>query len=118
MYAASEASDETLAFLLSKGASPDVMDYDNHATALVAAIQTKCSSTINLLAPMTKRGLDKAVRYLAIHNTDITPSIEDLLRRTASNKETARQGVVAASQWGATKILKILTQGCDKSTLN
>ena len=38
MSAASEGADETVAFLLSKGASPDLMDISNQ-TALVMAIQ-------------------------------------------------------------------------------
>ena len=49
MYAALRASDETVAFLLSKGALPDIMDTHNR-TALEAAIQFNCSSTIDMLA--------------------------------------------------------------------
>ena len=60
MHAADGASDQTVAFLLSKGASPDLMDKDGD-TALVYAIQTSCSSTIDLLAPVTQKG--KVVRF-------------------------------------------------------
>ena len=49
MSAALGAADETVAFLLSKGASPDLMDKDGQ-TALVFAIYSSCSSTIDLLA--------------------------------------------------------------------
>ena len=62
MYAASRAADETVDFLLSKGASPDLLDYINR-TALASAIQNKCSSTIDLLAPMTMKGLETSLKY-------------------------------------------------------
>ena len=65
MFAASDAADETVAFLLSKGANPDLMD-KNGQTAITLAIQTMCSSTIDLLAPVTQKGLGEALGNLAI----------------------------------------------------
>ena len=47
MHAASKAADETVAFLLSKGASPDIID-NTDGSALVMAIHSECSSTIAL----------------------------------------------------------------------
>ena len=38
------------------------------------------------------------------------------MRRAATDEVTARKGVGYASRWGATRILKILTQGWDKDT--
>ena len=64
MCAAEGAGDETVAFLLSKGADPDLME-NNGKTALVDAIQTSCSSNIDLLAPVTQKGLGKALACLA-----------------------------------------------------
>ena len=118
MYAASQAADETVAFLLSKGASPDLMDYNN-VTALVHAIQNKCSSTIDVLAPVTMKGLDGAVISLAAYHAELTPAVEDLLRRVAaSDNDAVTMGVAYAAEFGAARILKILTQGWDKNTLD
>ena len=54
MSAAIQAADETVVVLLSKGASPDLMDNYN-ATALEHAIQSKCSSTITLGKPSSAK---------------------------------------------------------------
>ena len=117
MSAAVFASDETVAFLLSRGASPDLMENSN-ATALVAAIQSGCSSTIDLSAPTTKKGLDKALQWLAAYHTELTPAVEELLRRAASDKDAVRMGVGYATNFGAARMLKILTQGWDRNTLD
>ena len=116
-YAATGAADEAVAFLLSEGASPDLMDNKNR-TALVDAIQTECSSTIDLLAPVTTKGLDEALAFLAAYHTDLTPAIEDLLRRAASDKDALRMGVTYATNFGAASMLQILTQGWNKDTLD
>ena len=116
MCAATNAADETVAFLLSKGASPDIMKRDN-LTALGVAIQHNCSSTIDLLAPVTTKGLDRAVSLLATYRTKLTPAVEDLLRRAASDRNVVRVGVTLAARFGAASMLKILTQDWDKNTL-
>ena len=77
MSAALGAADETVAFLLSKGASPDLMN-NNGQTALVAAIQTMCLSTIDLLAPVTQKGLGSALMALAIWKAMLTPDVKEL----------------------------------------
>ena len=100
MCAASRASDETVAVLLSKGASPDLM-CKNNGTALAFAIGSKCSSTIALLAPVTKKGLDSALISLAAYHTELTPAVKDLLRRAASDKDAVKKGVVYATNIGA-----------------
>ena len=74
MSAALGAADETVAFLLSKGASPDLMNKHGQ-TALVAAIQTLCLSTIDLLAPVTQKGLAEALINLATWQTELTLSL-------------------------------------------
>ena len=109
------AADETVAFLLSKGASPDLMV--SNVTALSFAISSECSSTIDLLAPVTAKGLDESVLSLATFHIELTPAIEELLRRAASDKNAVRMGVTYATQFGATRMLKILTQDWDKNTL-
>ena len=57
MEAAAVGADETVALLLSKGADPDLMNSYYH-TALTCAIYSQCSSTVALLAPVTKKGLE------------------------------------------------------------
>ena len=124
MYAALKAADETVAFLLSKGASPDVLD-NNNQTALVYAINSHCYSTISLLAPVTRRSLGAALANLATKQTKVIPAIEDLLRRAAlepavpmAPPESVRMGLHYASQFGATGMLKILTEGWNKNTVH
>ena len=77
MTAAHGGSDETVAFLLSKGADPDLM-CNNGDTALVAAIQFQRLSTIDLLALVTQKGLRAALENLAVFKTDLTPAIKEL----------------------------------------
>ena len=114
--AASEAADETVAFLLSKGASPDVLN-NNKQTALVFAIHTLCSSTIALLAPVTTKHLGAALDNLAAFKPELTPIVQDLLiRRAALDKYNLGQGVGFATYYGAAAMLKILTKGWNKKT--
>ena len=94
------AADETVAFLLSKGADPDLMNKDGK-TALQHAIYSKCSSTIDILAPVTRKGLGGAVASIAFYQTELTPAVEDLLRRSALDQEALRKGVANAAQVGA-----------------
>ena len=117
MYAARVGADETVALLLHKGASPHLMN-NSRRTALVYAIQSECSSTIDLLAPVTTKGLDRALANLAAYHTKLTPAVEDLLRRAASDKVASRVGVDYASEYGAASMLKVLTKGWDKDTLD
>ena len=93
MAAAGRAADETVAFLLSKGASPDLLD-NNGQTALVDAIKTTCSSTIDLLAPVTQKGLGSALDYLAAWKTELTPAVKELLVRASSDMDALSQGVL------------------------
>ena len=117
MNAALKGADEAVAFLLSKGASPDLVNKCNW-TALAFAIQTKCSSTIDLLAPVTKKGLDRALQHLATYHTELTPAVEDLLRRARSDEDAVMKGLHYATNFGATRMLEILTQGWDKNTID
>ena len=117
MLAAWGGADETVAFLLSKGASPDLLN--NHGqTALVLAIHAMCSSTIDLLAPVTQKCLDSALRNLAAWRTELTPAVKELLIRASSDEEALITGVIWASKMGAASMLKILTNGWDKNTLD
>ena len=110
MYAALTAADETVTFLLSKGADPDLMAGDNGNTALECAISSQCSSTIALLAPVTKKRLGDALANMALQKTELTPAVEHLLKRTCRLDEVAAEvGLVNAVHYGATKMLKILT---------
>ena len=80
MYAASRAADEAVAFLLSKGANPEIMD-KVEMTALAHAILSGSPSTVSILAPVTRKSLDEAIKFLAIKDTELTPEVSDLLRR-------------------------------------
>ena len=74
MAAALGAADETVAFLLSKGADPDLVNKKGR-TALVFAIQTVCSSTIDLLAPLTQKSLGGALVNMAHWKTELTRGV-------------------------------------------
>ena len=117
MDAAFGAADETVAFLLSKGADPDLMN-KNGNTALVFAIQSMCSSTIDLLAPVTQKGLEGALRNLATWQTELTPAIKELLVRASSEEDALGLGVGQAARMGATSMLKILTNDWNRITFN
>merc|ERR1719222_742348 len=97
MYAAKKAAEETVAFLLSKGADPDLM-CNNGDTALVAAIQFQRLSTIDLLAPVTQKGLGRALQRLAISQTERTPAVKGLLERARSDDDALR-ALVDPAAW-------------------
>ena len=82
MSAAVGGADDTVAFLLSNGASPDLVD-KCHRTALENATDSRRVSTTVLLAPLTKNGRGGALAFLDAHPTEVTPAIQDLLRREA-----------------------------------
>ena len=71
MEAALLGSDEAVSSLLSWGASPDKTAINGH-TALIFAIQSKCSTMINLLAPVTKMDLGGALPGIAISQIEIS----------------------------------------------
>ena len=53
MYAARNAADEAVVFLLEKGANPEIVD-KYEMTALADGIDSGCPSTVSILAPVTK----------------------------------------------------------------
>ena len=71
MYAGLHACDETVSTLIYMGASPDKSDNDG-GTALNTAIQSKCVTTIKLLAPVTHVNLGGALVRLVALNADLT----------------------------------------------
>merc|ERR1719264_7357 len=97
MYAAKGGADETVAFLLSKGANPDLM-CNNGDTALVTAIQFQRLSTIDLLAPVTQKGLGRALQWLFTSQTERTPAVEGLLKRARSDDDALR-ALVDPAAW-------------------
>ena len=100
MAAALGAADEAVAFLLSKGASPDFIDKDGK-TALLGAIQASCSSTIDLLAPVTQKRLGSALMFLATWTPELTRAKKELLIRASSHEVSLSLGVKHAAQMGA-----------------
>ena len=71
MSAALSASDETVSSLLSWGASPDKTNA-NGRTALIFAIESKCLTTITLLAPVTQAKLGRALEQLVRKKVELT----------------------------------------------
>ena len=69
MDAALHAADETIHLLLSKGSDPDATDAQGYS-ALVAAIISRSTSTIAILAPLTTTSVEKALRGLAEHQLE------------------------------------------------
>ena len=97
MCAALNASDETVSLLLSLGANPDKTT-DNGDTALIFAIQTKCITTINPLAPVTQVNLGGAILWLARDKVDVTTvELRQLVERAAHDKEAASEGLKYAT---------------------
>ena len=81
MDAAIYAQDETVSLLLSKGASPD-KTANNGNTALIFAIQSKCETTVNLLAPVTKVDLRNVLYVLAGYKIEVmTGELRQLVER-------------------------------------
>ena len=116
------SADDNVAFFLSKGASPDAVDSIG-MTALSHAIGSRCSSTIDLLAAVTNEQknegnrLASAIQKLAFEMTEVTPAIEDLLRRISLDQDIVKAGIETSATCGALKILKILTETWDEATL-
>ena len=71
MAAALLASDDTVSSLLSWGSLPDRTDV-NGRTALIFAIESKCLTTITLLAPVTQAKLGRALEQLARKKVELT----------------------------------------------
>ena len=106
--AALEASDETVSSLLSWGASPDKTDASNH-TALKFAITSKCSTTINLLAPVTQVNLGSALYWLAREKVELTTGeLRQLVERAAQDREAAIEGLEGAAKFGSSNMIDIL----------
>ena len=70
------------------------------------------------MAPVTTKSLNEAVTFLAANHTELTPAVEDLLRRAASDEDAVRIGLDYAAEFGATSMLKVLTQGWNKNILD
>ena len=110
MDAALNAADETVSSLLSWGASPDKTDAAGD-TALVYAITSKCSTTINLLAPFTQVNLGGAVRQLVgLKVEPMTREIRQLVERAAQDREAAIEGILAAAKFGSSTMISALTE--------
>ena len=110
MSAALLASDETVSSLLSWGADPDKTKV-NGDTALICAIQSKCPTTINLLAPKTKGNLGRALWKLARYNVDLmTRELRQLVERAAQDREAAIKGLQGAATFGSIGMIAIISQ--------
>ena len=109
MAAALHASDETVSLLLSLGANPDKADEDGF-TALMSAIQSKCITTVNLLAPVTLN-LGGVIAKLAQYQVELTSGeLRQLVERAAQDKEAAIEGLLGATEFGSSKIIGIIAE--------
>ena len=110
MVAALHASDVAVSFLLSLGANPD-KTADNGRTALMDAIRSKCITTTNLLAPVTKVKLGGALYELARQQVDVTKGeLRQLMERAAQDKEAAMEAFEGATKFGSTEIIRIIAE--------
>ena len=114
MDAAHAASNETIFSLLSWGASPD-KSADNGNTALICAIQSKCVTTIELLAPLTQANLGWALHWLAREKIELmTRELRQLVERAAQDRKAAIIGLKGAAMFGSSHMINMLVQ----STMN
>ena len=110
MDAALSAQDETVTLLLSMGASPDKTDHDGD-TALTVAIQSKCLTTINLLAPVTQVNLGGALQCLARDKIEVmTGELRQLVERAAQDREAAIEGLEGAAKFGSSLMIEMIAQ--------
>ena len=108
MHAALNASDETVSLLLFLGANADKTD-DGGISALMAAIQSKCISTINLLAPTTNVNLEGALNRLIKDKIQLkSQELQLLLQRAAQDKVVAVMGVANAATYGSNDIIDMI----------
>ena len=92
MDAALLAQDGMVNLLLSMGASPDKID-DDGRSALIFAIQSKCLTTINLLALVTQVKLGWALYFLARYKIEVmTGELRQLVERAAQDREATIMG--------------------------
>ena len=113
MLAAVQASNETVSSLLSWGASPDKTN-SNDNTALIFAIQSKCQSTINLLARVTQVNLGRAMQHMARDKIELeTGELRKLLKRAAQEKEAAIMGLDSAALFGSNEMIAMIGQSHD-----
>ena len=109
MEAALSASDETVSSLLSWGASPDkTADGD---TALIFAIQSRCLTTINLLALVTQVNLGGALYWLARDKVELmTEELRKLVERAGQDTEMTIKVLTGAARFGCTNIMDMIAQ--------
>ena len=108
MAAALLASDKAVSSLLLWGASPDKAA-NNGNIALICAIQSKCSSTISLLAPVTQVNLGGALYWLAREKVELmTGELRQLVERAAQDREAAIEGLEGAARFGSINMIEIL----------
>ena len=107
MSAALSASDKTISSLLSWGASPDVIG-DHGDTALKMAIQSKCLTTINLLAAVTSVNLGGVLYAIARDKIEMTGELRKLVERVAQDREAAIEGLEAAAKFGFSAMIDII----------
>ena len=111
MDAALSVSDETVSFLLSLGANPDQTSNDRGHTPLIFAIQSRCITTINLLAPVTKVNLDMAFFFIASGKVDLTTGeLRELVKRAVQDSHVACRGIELATTFGFCEMIELIAQ--------
>ena len=110
MFAAMFGADEAAQELLRWGANPNAVAGDG-TTALSCALDSKCLSTISLLAPVTNTGLGVVLGCLAKEQVELTKPLRDFVARTATDGMTVMAGLKEASKFGHSVLVKLLAQG-------
>ena len=79
--------------------------------ALIFAIQSKCLTTINLLAPKTQKKLGGAMRCLAREKIELmTGELRQLVERAAQDREAAIRGLEGAARFGSSVMVEMIAR--------
>ena len=109
MFAAAYGADDVVIELLRCGANPDSMTQEG-STALTFAVLSKSSSTVSLLAQVTKTGLEGVLEAIA-EEQNLTESLEAFIAETAVDEEAVMAGLDFAAKYGHADLVRLLSQG-------
>ena len=98
MFAAAYGADDVVIELLRCGANPNLMTQEG-STALTFAVLSNSSSTVSLLAPVTRTGLAGVLEAIA-EKQNLTESLEGFIAETALDEEAVLAGLDFAAKYG------------------
>ena len=89
---------------------PDKTDADGD-NALTYAIQSKCLTTINLLAPVTQKNLGGALYCLAMYKIELkTEELRQLVERAAQDRKAVIRGLEGAFRFGSSVMVEMIAR--------